>query len=138
MAQQPHEKKFEAVIPLDLWRAFEAWAKNRTKMTNPQIAEALFRLFLAAPEWMKLLAFVANWDQLANLSPNAWREMLEAAPEKKLPQSEGEVSLEKLRDVVACMNIHTRLLSAEEQEIVDDIRRRLGPDQNEQRNRKTS
>lgn len=95
MKQKPHEKKFEAVIPLELWTAFEAWAKGRTRMTNPQIAEALFRLFLGAPESMKILAFVANWDQLDRISPDAWREMLEAAPSRQLPTSPAETSLKR-------------------------------------------
>lgn len=59
------EKKFEANVPLALWEAYEHWAKGRAKIPNTQLMEALFRLFLAAPEGVKLLALYGRGDQLA-------------------------------------------------------------------------
>jgi hypothetical protein len=59
------EKKFEANVPLDLWEAYERWAKGRSKIPNTQLMEALFRLFMAAPEGVKLLALYGRGDQLA-------------------------------------------------------------------------
>ena len=66
MARGVTEKKFEANIPLALYEQYEDWAEGRTRIPNTQLGEALFRLFLAAPEGVKLLALYGRGDQLAS------------------------------------------------------------------------
>ena len=66
MPRTPSEKKFETDIHKSLWEAYEKWADGRGRISNRQLAEALFRLFLAAPEGLKLLALYGRKDQLAS------------------------------------------------------------------------
>ncbi len=68
MARGLTEKKFEANVPLPLWEAYEQWAQRRAKIPNTQLMEALFRLFLAAPESIKLLALYGRTDQVETLA----------------------------------------------------------------------
>jgi len=64
MPRGPNDKKFEADIPRTMWDAFETWAQHRGPINNRQLCQALFRLFLAAPEGVKLLALYGRGDQL--------------------------------------------------------------------------
>lgn len=58
------EKKFEANVPVTVWREYERWAQGRGRIPNTQLLEAMFRLFLAAPESVKLLALYGRVEQL--------------------------------------------------------------------------
>jgi len=64
MARGVNEKKFEANVDLSLWEQYEAWAEGRMRIQNRQLLTALFRLFLSAPEHVKLLALYGKGDQL--------------------------------------------------------------------------
>jgi hypothetical protein len=59
-------KKFEADLPVELTDAYDAWAKDRPRRTNTQIVEAMWRLFLAAPEAVKLTALTGTIEQIAH------------------------------------------------------------------------
>lgn len=68
MARGPNDRKFEADIPRAMWDQFEVWANNRGPINNRQLCQALFRLFLAAPESIKLLALYGRTDQVETLA----------------------------------------------------------------------
>lgn len=57
-------KKIEADLPVELTDAYDAWAKDRPRRTNTQIVEAMWRLFLAAPDNVKLAALDGTMDEL--------------------------------------------------------------------------
>lgn len=53
------EKKFEANIPASVWEEYETWAQGRD-ISNRQLLKAFVRLFLGAPEWLKMIALTAQ------------------------------------------------------------------------------
>ena len=56
MTTEPHMRQFVSHLPRDLWDEYEAWSSQRGKIQNRQLMAALFRLFLAVPDRVKLLA----------------------------------------------------------------------------------
>ena len=63
MTTGPHEKKIEGRIPIALWERYERWAEGR-KISQAHLLNALFRLFLSSPEWLKLLALFGREQDL--------------------------------------------------------------------------
>ena len=63
MAQVPGSKKFEGLMPESMWTEYESWAEDRD-ITNRQLLKALFRLFLSAPDWLKVLALYGKVDRI--------------------------------------------------------------------------
>lgn len=105
MARGPHEKKFEADMPKVLWDEFERWADDRLPMNNKQILAAMFRLFLAVPESLRLLAIAGRLDHLEKASRESWdalaAEILQRASvdarEHRETQGAGEVEQKSSR-----------------------------------------
>lgn len=62
----PSQKKFEARVGIALWDRYEQWAEGRGRIDNAQLMTALLKLFLAAPEGVKLLSLYGRDDQLAS------------------------------------------------------------------------
>jgi hypothetical protein len=58
-------KKFEAKIPIAVWRKWEEWLDGRGSLNNTQIMVGLLRLFLAAPEELQLKAFFGREADLS-------------------------------------------------------------------------
>jgi hypothetical protein len=56
MTRGPNEKKFEADVSRELWDRYEEWAASHGRISNRQLAEAMFRLFLNVPEWLRVMA----------------------------------------------------------------------------------
>jgi hypothetical protein len=54
---------FGADIPGHLWDSYERWARGRGKIDRRQLQRALFRLFLAAPEPLKMAALFGKGDK---------------------------------------------------------------------------
>ena len=50
-------------MPESMWTEYESWAEGRD-ITNRQLLKALFRLFLSAPDWLKVLALYGNLDRI--------------------------------------------------------------------------
>ncbi|HUU94052.1 MAG TPA: hypothetical protein VM238_22905 [Phycisphaerae bacterium] len=63
MAQLPNVHKFEATIPDSMWDEYERWAMGRD-VSNRHLLKALFRLFLSAPDWLKLLALYGKTERI--------------------------------------------------------------------------
>jgi len=131
MPRGPNERKFEGDIPIVLWEQYESWAVGRGKISNRQLASALFRLFLSAPEWMQLLALFGKEDQL-KVDEAIYREFLRSQSPGKGGKAESpdpkKNLLANLRKIAQdVQGNRLRLLSPEEQKEVDDLRRLLGP-----------
>ena len=112
MPRGPHEKKFEADIPRTLFDAYEEWASGRGRISNRQLMVAMFRLFLAAPDALKMAALYGTDDQIdfgilrASQTPDEVR-----------------ADLERIRRVAADLDDEAvRLLNADEQAVVDRLR----------------
>lgn len=60
MARKKTDHHFAADVPGPIWSQFEKWLQGRGKLSNPQIGAVLLRLFLAAPEGIRLLAFAGR------------------------------------------------------------------------------
>lgn len=58
-------RKVEAHVPRAMWEEFEKWAEDRGPVPTRYLMIAMLRLFLAAPEGVKLLALYGRGDQLA-------------------------------------------------------------------------
>jgi len=87
MAQTPDQTKFEALIRNSLFDGVAEWVKHRGKPSNTQLGEAMFRLFLAAPNWIKLLAFIAASEDLGQLPETVWNEIVAALRGGKPPKA---------------------------------------------------
>jgi hypothetical protein len=98
MAQGPDQTKFEALIRNSLVDAINAWAKERGKLSNSQIGEAMFRLFLAAPNWVRLLAFVASPEELQSVPEETWRQIVERMSVRAKSDEAGEIVAEAERN----------------------------------------
>ena len=77
MAAEKNMRKVEAHVPRPLWDEVEAWTESRGGIPTRYLLTAMFRLFLAAPEGVKLLALYGRADQLADVA--AYREDFLAA-----------------------------------------------------------
>lgn len=78
MTTKSGQTKFEAMIRNSLYDAMYSWVQDRGKLSNTQIGEAMFRLFLAAPGWVKVLALVLSLEELRDLPPDVWRVIADA------------------------------------------------------------
>jgi len=78
MTTKSGQTKFEAMIRNSLYDEMDLWAQGRGKLSNAQIGEAMFRLFLAAPGWVKVLALVLSLDELRDLPSDVWRVIADA------------------------------------------------------------
>lgn len=54
--RKPNQKYVGGDIPKPLWDAVESWAAGRPKIDKRRLLTAVFRIFLAAPESVKLAA----------------------------------------------------------------------------------
>ncbi len=97
MTTKSGQTKFEAMIRNSLYDAMYSWVQDRGKLSNTQIGEAMFRLFLAAPGWVKVLALVLSLEELRDLPPDVWRVIADAlkppeartSPEPQEPEPQG-------------------------------------------------
>lgn len=67
MTDKKGQTKFEAMIRNSLFDEVALWVKARGKVSNTQLGESMFRLFLAAPGWVKALSLIASLDELRGL-----------------------------------------------------------------------
>jgi hypothetical protein len=65
MSGEKNMRKVEAHVPHAMWEEFEKWAEDRGPVPTRYLMIAMLRLFLAAPEGVKLLALYGRSDQLA-------------------------------------------------------------------------
>jgi hypothetical protein len=137
MNKEPHMRKIEGHIPRELWERYEKWAEGRGKIQMRQLLTALFRLFLSSPEWMQLRALYATEDSL-NIAAGIRQSQLEfslAQEEKQIDREQAD-PLGAVRAIVDQTKAGTmRILSPEEQKIIDEVRRALGPSEEEQQKR---
>jgi hypothetical protein len=67
MTNPKEQKKFEARIAQDLWDEYEAWVGARVSVTNTQLLSGLLRLFLLAPEDVKLRTILGRPEDLVGV-----------------------------------------------------------------------
>ncbi len=82
-------KKFQAKIPIAIWRKWEEWLDDRGSLNNTQIMVGLLRLFLACPEDIQLKALFGREQDLGGLK-RAEDELLSKRAEAEQIVAEAE------------------------------------------------
>ncbi len=67
-------KKIEGHVPLAIWTRYEKWAEERGKIQMRQLLTALFKLFLNAPDHMKVLALYGREEDIFERPPGQLSE----------------------------------------------------------------
>ena len=102
MATGPHEKKIEGRIPIVLWERYEEWAEGR-KISQAHLLNALFRVFLSSPEWLKLLALFGREQDLdvASAFEQIYLEGKSDGADRVRPSDDDRLAAETVRRALA-------------------------------------
>jgi hypothetical protein len=113
-------KKFEAKIPIAIWREWEDWLDSRGNLNNTQILCGLLRLFLACPEELQLRALFGKADAFAVGEIPYPQQVIRS---REVLHKNTMAHIEGLRQ----KEIH-KIASDEDSAEIAEIRRKLGPD----------
>lgn len=134
VATKPGLKKFEGDIPLELNNKFERWLELRPGITKRGFGAILFHMFFMAPEWLQEKAVAASDAELKRVLAVAYPGEGRAESSGGAETGSPEEMLEGFRRSLSDLEPETiRLLSPKEQQTVDELRRVLGPSEDERR-----
>jgi hypothetical protein len=89
MTRKENDQHFAADIDSAIWAQFEEWTKGRSKYQNKQIGDAVFRLFVNAPNAIKHLAFAGTGTELQTATAEWLRFLAAQAVQGAVTESEG-------------------------------------------------
>ena len=117
VAEEKNMHRVLGHVPNSLWDRYETWSEGRGKIQMRQLLGALFRLFLAAPEWLKLMALYGKDEDMGTLVAEGFESVDETATDAWL----------KIKDLVGRIEPgHVKLLGPDEQAAVNELRELLG------------
>lgn len=120
MTDPQMEKKFEARIPIDLWREYETWCEGRGSVANGTLLARLLRCFLdlAEPTQLQIL-FGKDQPVLVDTDASYGDPMRDRSPKMRLSIMT-QIARRLPKETI-------RLLGPDEQAELEELRTALAP-----------